>query len=164
MRLLIPAALMLLSVPAVAAPAGAEGPRERIAEQLQRKGVGDLVNRRCDNLSMVPVWGGIRPVGKNNKAELKAPGMKIDCTGGQVDRVVLKRQFKGDLPKGTTFGMRQKDVWKLLKKGGMKDRSVKGKDADGAFVTLTGKRSSVTWRWADAKGKGAVDRVLIKKK
>ncbi|MFK7929681.1 MAG: hypothetical protein AB8H79_15925 [Myxococcota bacterium] len=164
MRFITLAALLTLSTVAVAAPAGSTGPKQRVARQLEDKGVSDLLNRRCDNLAMVPAWGGIRPVGKGNNSELKGAGLSIKCTGGQVRTAVVRPKFKGDLPKFTTFEMRQKDVWKVMKNEGMKDRSEKGKDAKGAFVKLTGKTATITWRWADAKGKGNVDRVVMQKR
>ena len=164
MRVALCALFVMLAAPAVAGPPAPGSQAERLAEQIRSRGPVAFINKPCGLLRGMPLWGGLNAMNPKKIAELKGPGMKLNCgPGNRVDVVVLTKGFKGRMPKKTSWDMKQKVVYKTLKKAGLKDRTVKGSDADGAFVRLKGEKP-ITWRWDDAKGKGAVAKIVIKKK
>ncbi|MFT7519093.1 MAG: hypothetical protein ACI9MC_001233 [Kiritimatiellia bacterium] len=168
MRALVCTMLMMMINPAMAAPRAPDGggggvQKERMAEQIRSRGPAAFLDKPCGMLKGSPIWGGLRAVGQDKAAELTGNGMKLNCgPGNRVDVVVLKVGFEGRMPKGTTWDMKQKTVYKTLKKAGLKDRTTKGVDGKGAFVRLSGNKP-VTWRWEDSKGKGNVAKIVIRK-
>jgi len=169
MRVLIGLVALMMASPAFAAPAGGVrgqaaggGTKEIMAEQIRSRGPVALIGKPCGLLKGAPLWGGLRPLGQGQAAELAGKGMKLNCgPGDRVDRAVLSAGFKGRMPKGTTWEMKQKNVYKTLKKAGLKTRTVKGADSKGAYVKLKGDKA-IVWRWDDPKGKTSVDRIVIR--
>ena len=163
-------AVIGLSMAASTAPAAPPGLKANLAsgqaEKLRSGGPSALLGRQCASLDGIPVWGGIKAVGaKKAPTELKAQGLNAKCSGGVVSVVTIQDGYPGKLPKGTSWGMRWKDVYKTLKKQDLKDRTNKDKKASGgpAVVLMAkGRGASVTWKWADPKGKGNVDRIIFK--
>lgn len=154
------------SVAGAAPPEAKDNARAKIAAEMSSKGPSGLLDRNCKMLNGVPVWGGLR--GNNPKAptELAADGLTAKCEGGKVASVTIRSGYAGKLPKNTTWSMRWKDVKKTLKKADMKDRMMADKKAPGGpMVQLTAKngQSTVTWTWADSKGKGACDNITFRK-
>lgn len=138
----------------------------RIATEMSNKGPSGLLGRNCKMLNGVPVWGGLRANNPKAPSELVGTGIKAVCEGGKVSSVTITQGYPGKLPKNTSWNMKWKDVKKTLKKGGMKDRMIADKKAAGGpMVKLQakGRGASVTWLWADSKGKTPCDRIVFEK-
>lgn len=151
---------------AQAAPGKKAMGKANIASEMSSKGPSGLLGRDCKMLSGVPVWGGLRANNPKAPSELSADGLKASCSGGKVDKVTISQGFNAKLPKGTSWDMRWKDVKKTLKKADLKSRMVADKKASGGpMVRLNAKGSgaSVTWSWADAKGKSSCNKIVFEK-
>lgn len=161
MRIAIPALLLALAAP-VAAQAN-DAITQRITSELTEKGPMAYLGQICDRLNGVPVWGGVRSSSEQNARELTGSGVKLTCgADGKVASGELKSGFQGPLPQGTSFSMSQKQVWKTLKKKGLKDEIEKGKAEGGRFVRLN-RKNPVVWKWSDPKGKQGVTVIEIGK-
>lgn len=159
MRLFLTALMIGLAVPAMAQDRQANI-AATITKTLNDNGPLGYIGLRCSNLNGVPVWGGVRGTGDQPR-ELTGSGVKLNCgTNGLVERGELKAGFQGPLPQATTFQMRQKDVWKHLRKRGLKKEITKGKTENGRFVRLN-RRTAVTWRWDDKRGRQPVSVILL---
>lgn len=160
MRFFLPALMLTLAVPAMAQDRDA-AISQRIMTELNQNGPLGYIGMLCDRLNGVPIWGGVSSPKKRNVRELTGSGVKLTCgADGRVERGELKAGFQGPLPSGTAFTMRQKDVWKTLKKRDLKKQSSKGKMDGGRFVRLN-RKTPVTWKWADKKGKQNVSVILL---
>ena len=138
----------------------------RVADQLRDQGPSGLLGRKCEGMHNIPVWGTLRANNPKAPTMVKGDGIEVRCSGGMATEVVLRKGFDGKLPKGTAWGMKWKEVYKTLKKAGLKDRIAKDKkSADGPYVKLRGQGSgaSVVWRWSDSKGKTPVDTITFAK-
>jgi opacity protein-like surface antigen len=163
MRILAAAFLVAITAPALASDRDA-AIADRITKELNEKGPVGYIGQLCDRLNGVPVWGGVRSPQKQNVRELNGSGVKLTCgSDGRVGEVELKGGFSGPLPNNTTLSMRQKDVWKTLKKAGLKKQITKGKESGGRFVRFNHRKYPVTWKWNDPKGKQGVSAVIISK-
>jgi len=173
MRKTLPTILLALALPfamtstAQAAPPGKMAQlKGQIATQLSNQGPSGLLGRDCAKLNGIPVWGGLRANNPKVPSSVTATGVEATCEGGKVTKVVITRQYPGKLPKGTAWSMKWKEVYKTLKKAGLKDRLVKDKKSpNGPYVKLRSKGSgaSVVWRWSDRKGKTPCDRITFAK-
>jgi hypothetical protein len=159
MRVLVTAAMLFVAAPLTAQANDAIA--ARITQELNEKGPLGYIGQICDRLNGVPVWGGVRSAQQTNARELTGSGVKLNCgSDGRVANGELKSGFQGPLPQGTAFTMRQKDVWKTLKKKGLKKEIEKGKADGGRFVRLN-RKTPVTWKWSDPKGKQGVSVILL---
>jgi hypothetical protein len=134
----------------------AEMRAERVIKAIEDKGPIGFLGQLCRDVAEMDRYG--RPRG--NGATLEGDNIKVECDGsGKVEAVVLRRGWDGKIPRGTSWDMRQKDVWKHLKKEGLKDRMSKDEDNDGPYVRLKGDKT-VTWRFADKKS--ALEKITIR--
>lgn len=159
MRALIATAMLFIAAPLTAQ--ANEAITARITQELNEKGPLGYIGQICDRLNGVPVWGGVRSSQQQNARELTGSGVTLTCgADGRVATGELKSGFQGPLPQGTAFTMRQKDVFKALKKKGLKKEIEKGKAEGGRFVRLN-RKTAVTWKWSDPKGKQGVSVILL---